>query len=155
MDVGEVKTIQRASIVLNGNFNPAIIHPEWLDRNQLLPPPEVQGVAEIQEKEIEGLEGLKVKFIASNVLVGGIETRLELPSYRIRVTPDKFAVICGVRDKFIELYEFIANTFIILKHTPLSALGMNFTTSLKFSEPASHLRNQYFCGQPDTLSSLF
>ena len=46
MDIEERKTIQRSTVVILGNFNPAIIHPEWLDRNQVLPPNEVRDIAE-------------------------------------------------------------------------------------------------------------
>ena len=155
MDIEEIKTIRRSSVVILGNFNPAILHPEWLDRHQVLPPTEVRDIAESKEGEVRDLEGLKVKFIASNVLVSGTETRLSLPSYRITVTPDKFEAVTVIKEKFEELYEFVAETFKILAHTPVNALGINFISSLKFSKSARDLMHHYFCAEPEAMSSVF
>jgi hypothetical protein len=113
MDIEEIKTIRRSIVVILGKFNPAIIHPEWLDRNQVLPPTEVRDIAEskevhphtevrdiVESKEgkVRDLEGHKVKFIASNVLVSGSLTRLSLPSYQILVTPDKFEAETAIKE---------------------------------------------------------
>ena len=155
MDIEEIKTIRQSIVVILGNFNPAILHPEWLDRNQVLPPTEVRDIAESKEAEFKGLEGLKVKFIASNVLVSGSETRLSLPSYRITVTPDKFEAATVIKEKFEELCEFVAETFKILAHTPVNALGINFRSSLKFSKSARDLMHHYFCAEPESMSSVF
>lgn len=155
MDIEEIKTIRRSSVVILGNFNPAILHPEWLDRNQVLPPTEVRDIAESKEGEVRDLEGLKVKFIASNVLVSGSETRLSLPSYRISVTPDKFEASTAIKEKFEELCSFVAETFKILEHTPVNALGINFISSLKFSKSARDLMHHYFCAEPEVMSSIF
>ena len=155
MDIEEINTIRRSSVVILGNLNPAILHPEWLDRHQVLPPTEVRDIAESKEGEVRDLEGLKVKFIASNVLVSGSETRLSLPSYRITVTPDKFEAVTVIKEKFEELYEFVAETFKILAHTPVNALGINFISSLKFSKSARDLMHHYFCAEPEAMSSVF
>ncbi len=155
MDIEEIKTIQRSSVVILGNFNPAILHPEWLDRHQVLPPTEVRDIAESKEREVKDLEGLKVKFISSNVLVSGLQTRLSLPSYRISVTPDKFEASTAIKEKFEELCSFVAETFKILAHTPVNALGINFISSLKFSKSARDLMHHYFCAEPAAMSSFF
>ena len=155
MDIEEIKTIRRFSVVILGNFNPAILHPEWLDRNQVLPPTEVRDIAESKEGEFKDLEGLKVKFISSNVLVSGAETRLSLPSYRILVTPDKFEASTEMKEKFKELCEFVAETFKILAHTPVKSLGINFISSIKFSKSSTDLMNHYFCAEAKVMSSVF
>jgi hypothetical protein len=151
----DLRTIGQASVVIIGSFNPAIFHPEWLDRNQVLPPQEVRDISEAKEEELEGLKGLKVKLLRTNVLVSGGQTRLSLPSYRISVDPEKFEAITSKREKYHELYQFIAATFKILEHTPITALGINFKCLLEFSEPGSVLMHRYFSGQPETISSIF
>ncbi len=155
MDMKELRTIGQSTVVILGNFNPAILHPEWFDRNQVLPPHEVREIAEAKRDELKDLAGLKVKFIGSNVFVSGAETRLSLPSYTIRVTPDRFEVSTSKKEKYEELCEFVAATFKILEHTPISAIGINFFSSLKFSEHASDLMHRYFCGEPKTISRIF
>ena len=155
MDIEEIKTIKRAGVIILGNFNPAIIHPEWLDRNQVLPPTEVRDIAEAKKEGERDLEGIKVTLISSNVFVSGTETRLSLPSYRITVTPDKFDAMTPKREKHKELCEFVASTFKILEHTPVKAMGINFISSLKFSEHARDLMHRYFCAEPKALTSIF
>lgn len=155
MDIEEIKTIKRAGVIILGNFNPAIIHPEWLDRNQVLPPTEVRDIAEEKEVVEKDLKGIKVRFIASNIFVSSAETRLSLPSYRINVTPDKFDAMALKREKYKELCEFVASTFKILEHTPVKAMGINFISSLKFSEHARDLMHRYFCAEPKALTSIF
>jgi len=155
MDIEEIRTIERSNVVILGNFNPAIIHPEWLDRNQVLPPPEVRDITEAKKERETDLEGIKVKLVASNVFVSGAETRLSLPSYRITVTPGKFDAMALKREKHRELCEFVASTFKILEHTPVEAMGINFISSLKFSEHAVDLMHRYFCAEAKTLTSVF
>ena len=155
MNIKELKTIGRPSVVILGNFNPAIHHPEWFDRNQLLPPNEVRDIAKVSMTEIKDLEGLKLKFVGSNVYVSGAETRLDLPSYRISVTPDRFEASTSRKEKFLELANFVAATFKILEHTPIKSLGINFLAALKFSENSSSLMQSLFCGKPDLICGLF
>ncbi len=155
MDINEIHTIGRFNVVVIGNFNPAIIHPEWLDRNQFLPPHEVRDIAESKRRDVEDLEGIKVRLVGSNVLVSGVEARLNLPSYRIQVTPDKFDVSTSIREKYQELTEFVVATFKILEHTPITAIGINFISTLKFSERARPLMHSYFCAKPDIISLVF
>ncbi|PQP35638.1 hypothetical protein C6A37_01365 [Desulfobacteraceae bacterium SEEP-SAG9] len=155
LDIKGLQTINKFTIVILGNFNPAILHPEWFDRNQVLPPSEVRDLTEVKIEEPKGLEGIKIKFVSTNVFVSGIETRLSLPSYRVNVTPERFDASTSKNEKYEELAEFVAATFKILEHTPVNAIGINFRSSLKSPKPARDLMNQYFCGEPDILSSVF
>lgn len=77
-------------MVVLGNINPAILHPEWFDRYTILPAQEVRGIAEKGPEMEKELGEVKVKIATSNIFVSGIETRLHLPSFRIYATPEKF-----------------------------------------------------------------
>ncbi|MFH1931518.1 MAG: hypothetical protein ABIN18_08030 [Pseudomonadota bacterium] len=155
MDIEEIKTIKQSRVIILGSFNPAIIHPEWLDRNQVLPPTEVRGITEAKKEWERDLEGIKVASVSSNVFVSGSQTILSLPSYRIFVTPDKFDATTLKREKHNELCRFVASTFKILEHTPVKAMGINFISSLRFSEHAGDLMHRYFCAEPKALTSIF
>jgi hypothetical protein len=146
--------LKSVSIVIIGNFNPAIIHPEWLDRNQLLPPQEVRNIDNIK-KEIKEIEGLKISFIGENIFVSGVEARLGLPSYRINVTPERFEVSTNKIEKQEELRNFVVATFKVLEHTPVSAIGINLLGSLKFSTPARELMFNYFSNNNEKMCTVF
>lgn len=156
MDFSELKTVIRPSVVILGNFNPAILHPEWFDRNQILPPSEVRGISQAKKSETKEIEeGLQIKFVSSNVYVSGIDTRLNLPSYKIKVTPERFEASTSKKDKFEELIKFVGATFKILEHTPVRALGINFISSLRFSIHATDLMQSLFCADQKKISSVF
>ena len=89
-DINGYNTIKRCSLVVLGNINPAILHPEWFDRYTILPAQEVRGIAEKGPEMEKELGEVKVKIATSNIFVSGIETRLHLPSFRIYATPEKF-----------------------------------------------------------------
>ncbi len=63
---------KEASGVLVGSFNPAIFHPEWLVRHELVPADDIQGASvEIVHQDISkfsfewlGVDVLRHKFIA-------------------------------------------------------------------------------------------
>ena len=141
MDIMDLKTINRFSIVIIGNLNPAILHPEWFDRNQILPPSEIRDIIEIRSQDLKELEGMKVRFIGSNTFVSAADTRLGLPSYTIKATPERFEASTTKKEKFEELAEFVTTTFKVLEHTPVSAIGINFDSVLKFSQSANDLVN--------------
>ncbi len=147
-------TISRLNVVLLGNFNPAIHHPEWYDRNQILPPNEVRDIARIDRRDEHNIDGVKVEFIGSNVYVSGTEAHLALPSYRIKVTPDRFDVTTTKKDKFTELQDLVASTFRILNHTPITAIGINFVSILKFREPSIDLVHRLFCADASKIGDF-
>jgi len=154
MDIMDLKTINRFSIVIIGNLNPAILHPEWFDRNQILPPSEIRDIIEIRSQDLKELEGMKVRFIGSNTFVSAADTRLGLPSYTIKATPERFEASTTKKEKFEELAEFVTTTFKVLEHTPVSAIGINFDSVLKFSQSANDLVKSYFCVNPESLKTV-
>jgi len=155
MDIEKIRTISRSSVVIIGNFNPAIFHPEWFDRNQVLPPQEVRDIAQAKPIKIDALKNSKVKFIGSNVFVSAFETRLSLPSYNILINPERFEASTSNGEKRTELCKFVASTFKVLEHIPVTSIGINFLSSLRFSLHAKDLMERYFCAKPEAISSVF
>lgn len=49
----------------------------------------------------------------------------------------------------------MAAVFKILEHTPVTDLGINFISRLKFSDHADQLINRYFCAEPNTFVTIF
>lgn len=157
MEIKDLNTIKTVSIVLTGNFNPPIFHPEWFDRNQLLPPNEVRDISKVSEvkTDLNDSETQKIKFISSNVFISGLQTRLLLPSYRVEVSPDRFEARTSINSKFEELIKFVCATFKILEHTPIQSLGINFLSSLEFSQDPTFIMHNLFCHSTDKMKSLF
>jgi hypothetical protein len=95
----------QVSIVLAGNFNPAIIVPAWLAVNKL-----------VGEEEAK----------AANInLIQADFAQFQVGEYAIAIQPDKFSVTCNylyhalVRDLVLNIFNEH------LSHTPLTALGIN------------------------------
>lgn len=96
---------QRASIVALGSFNPAIFHPIWFDRHEL-----------IREQEAESS---KVQVVSPEVTV------VEAEWFSLQVTTERFSLETRDPRKFLPLRDLATGTFRILEHTPIRAFGYN------------------------------
>lgn len=93
------------SIVLLGNFNPKIFHPSWFGAQQLI------------GKQEE--EGANVEIVHSDVAI------FSLDWLRLEVFRDRFKAET-TKEPYIEaLLDFVVGTFTLLKHTPLTMMGIN------------------------------
>ena len=129
----EILLIDFSSIVLLGNFNPSIFHPEWFDRFKIVPIQEVQW-AESKKPDRKELPFKGGKLIISEVpplLVKPDFAELHFRSFRINVTPSKFECSTFIREKFSLMKEVTVKIFSLLMHTPIKALGINFTGDRK------------------------
>ena len=106
-------TQDEASIVLVGAFNPAIFHPEWLARHELIPDLEAQAAT--------------VQLIGSEVAV------IELKWVRIEVTRDRFTVKSNNETHFSPLRDLVVAIFQLLDHTPIKQIGLN--REIQFESP--------------------
>lgn len=97
--------ITGTSIVLVGNFNPAILSPDWFVRQDLFRD------AEVNRTDPE--------YIVHPQL-----TQFKLDWCQIVVEPSRFT-ISSTRDPFVRLADLVANTFGgFLPHTPISQFGI-------------------------------
>lgn len=98
-------SIQAASIVIRGQFNPAIISPGWLLAQGLLGPKEALDVR--SQAILNQLSQFHVSWL------------------QCQVTEDQFSLSTDEPAEFERLRDVAAGTFETLSHTPLNALGIN------------------------------
>jgi hypothetical protein len=99
------------AIVVRGFFNPAIVNPTWLH---------AQGMIGRQD-----LEASTIEVIIPQVAVFGLEW------VRIEVTDDRLLVRTSAQDEFLRCRDLAAGILSTLRHTPVSAIGMNRWAHLK------------------------
>jgi hypothetical protein len=97
--------ISAHSVVLLGNFNPAIFHPQWFARQGL-----------IREGEADD-----AKVQVNHPQLSQFETE----QFLFLVTLDKFTIVTRPKTSPDLLRDLVLGTFYILEHTPMTALGMN------------------------------
>lgn len=105
--------IQKSSIVLLGSFNPQIFQPAWFAAEGL-----IQG-KESKEAKIEIIHNEFVIF--------------SLDWLRLTVTRDRFALETLQEPYYEVMRDLALGTFDILKHTPVSKLGINLSMHFKMN----------------------
>jgi hypothetical protein len=97
--------ISGATIVLVGSFNPAIFHPEWFAKNELLP-----------QREADNAE--------LNVVHPQL-SQFETERFSFQITAERFQAMAKPNTISASLRDLVLGTFYILEHTPVQAMGMN------------------------------
>lgn len=93
------------SIVLIGQFNPAIVTPQWLALKKL-----------IRESEAEN----------SSIQITHPEvSQFSLPFADFSIVKNKFQVNCSDGSQFDTVRDLVTSIFIILSETPVSGIGIN------------------------------
>lgn len=100
---------EEASIVFVGSFNPAIFHPEWLLRHQLITHDDVKGA--------------KVEIIHVDI------SKFTLEWLAVDVFRHKFTIRTNDPSRFAPLKDLMISVFKILDHTPIKQLGINLTST--------------------------
>ena len=101
--------IQEHSIVAVGNLNPAIFQPAWFASERLINPREAQVAME------------------AGGIISAQATRFQADWLRVQVVPDRFAVATENEAYYRHLHDLFASTFSRLVHTPVKALGINYS----------------------------
>jgi hypothetical protein len=116
---------QRMSIVALGSFNPAIFHPVWFARHDLI-------------REAEASPET-VKVVSPEVTI------VEAEWFVLQVTTDRFSLETRDPRKFLPLRDLVVATFQLLEHTPVRAFGFNSIQSLQCeSKEAWHHFGHHF-----------
>ncbi len=93
------------SVVIIGDFNPAIFHPSWFSSNDLLPEEETKSA--------------HIDFIAKEIAafsIGGIS---------IQVSEDRLAYTTNEPQYEPVILDLIRGTLMLLEHTPIKTMGLN------------------------------
>jgi hypothetical protein len=112
MGKAEIK-IEAETIVLRGNFNPAIFQPRWFSA--------------------QGLIANSVADSAQIQLIHGQISAFTMDSFEIQVTQDRFMASTNDASSYDPLRDLVLGTFSILKHTPLHQMGLNSSVHLQAS----------------------
>jgi hypothetical protein len=109
----ELESIQ---IVFVGSFNPAIFHPAWLSKQNLIQPIEA--------------EKADVKLVSSDVTVFSIGW------VTFQIEQDKCVLASDQPPYYDATRDLAASMFSILRHTPISAVGINCLAHFRVAEAA-------------------
>jgi hypothetical protein len=101
------------SIVLLGDFNPAIFHPQWLAYNEL-----------VSRESAEA---------ATNVSCQSEFSTFEIDGMHYQVEKQRFALTTKDESQVPILLDTIKGILTLLEHTPLKAIGLNY--DFRYSMP--------------------
>lgn len=102
-----------ASVIVIGDFNPAIISPDWLEQNNLI-----------------GNEDADEARQSESTVISHKATQFETNWFAMQVLERQFSLTSkGVLSPSIK--DLVAGIFSTLSHTPISAIGINFMAHYK------------------------
>ncbi len=104
---------EEASIVLVGNMNPKIFHPEWFIRKEI-----------VEEWD----------YINDEVINLPDMSQIELPNSRkVLALLNQFSVRSSQASEHLSLKDFINHTFSFLTEMPIRQIGMNYISVIKIT----------------------
>ena len=149
----EVVNLTLVSIVIVGNFNPMILHPEWFRRFKVLPEEEI---IDALSERVVGEVAPGIELIQNPpTAVTPTRTQISFRSYRLLITPNRFELNAIKEDVFFELPLLAIRIFSILSHTPTRALGFNYEAHWKLHESSQIVLRHIFGTDQNNLSSIF
>jgi hypothetical protein len=104
---------QGINLVLVGQFNPSIFQPVWFASEDLIRAGEA--------------DTAKIEIIHPDLAI----ININMEGFRIEVTPVRFSISTSQVPYFEVIRDLALGTFRILKHTPISMLGINFLAHYK------------------------
>ena len=111
-----VREVAGISIVLLGSFNPAIFQPAWFAKQGLLP------AGEAENAEINLIHPEFVSFTAGWL--------------QLQVTQSQF-LASTTEDPLEALRDLVLGTFSLLRHTPVSKMGVNRDVHIRMPDESS------------------
>ncbi len=102
---------QEAIIVLVGAFNPAIFHPEWLLRHNLISP--------------DDSESAEIEIVHNDI------SQFNFDWLKVAVQRNRFSIRTNDPSKFSPLRDLAVSIFSILDSTPIRQMGLNMSIRYK------------------------
>jgi hypothetical protein len=146
----------QSAVVLLGNLNPAIFHPEWFRRYKILPIQETQW-SEGEKPKSTVMEHNGRKIVIQEVpplIVKPDFADLHFPSLRVVVTPERYECSTVTRAHFSEAHDVTAKVFSILQHKPVKALGINFHGHCRFKTDTRTILHDLFSKENGTIRNM-
>ena len=106
--------LQAHSIVPVGDLNPAIFQPAWFAAEEIINPHEAKAAA--------------VDVISAQA------TLFQIDWLSVQVLPNRFHAVTENEAYYVHLHDLIASTFSKLVHTPVKALGINYSCHCRFED---------------------
>jgi hypothetical protein len=111
-----------ASIVLVGNFNPSIFHPEWFIRHEIVPAWNYPGRSHSGDE------------VAAVAVLPDL-AQVEFPDQRnLHVMLNKFTLRCTRASEYLTIKDIVTSTFDILQETPITQMGMNYQAVIQLAD---------------------
>ena len=104
---------EEASIVLVGNINPRIFHPEWFIRKNIV------GEWDYSDEKVINLPDVAELVIPNDK--------------KVSVFPNKFSIRSSLATEYLPLKDLVTNVFVLLEETPIIQMGMNFAMVIKIN----------------------
>ncbi|MBN1379822.1 MAG: hypothetical protein JXA04_11375 [Gammaproteobacteria bacterium] len=110
-----------ANIVLVGNFNPSIFHPEWFIKRGIVPDWNYSG-------HRSGTNEAAVAVLPDLAQIDFQDQKF------LQVMLNKFTLRCSHASEFLSLKDIVSTAFSILKETPISQMGMNYQAVIRIAD---------------------
>jgi len=105
---------EEASIVLVGNLNPKIFHPEWFIRKDIVP-----------EWDYSKDEVINLSDMSQMTFPG---------DSKITVLLNQFSLRSSLASNHLALKDIVTSTFSALRETPITQMGMNYVSVVKIPD---------------------
>lgn len=117
------------NVVLIGNFNPRIFHPQWFVDHDIISEADFNYIIE-----------------RDDVLIHKQVAQFKSSWFHLEVTETRLQIICTQEAYFEMILDFLTSTFSVLHHTPIQQMGINLTIrqSLDRSEDVEKFDEKYF-----------
>ncbi|MEZ5039530.1 MAG: hypothetical protein R2828_06550 [Saprospiraceae bacterium] len=117
------------NVVLIGNFNPRIFHPQWFANHNIISEADFNYIVE-----------------GSDVLIHKQVAQFKSSWFHLEVTETRLQIICTQEAYFEMILDFLASTFSVLHHTPIQQMGINLTVRQRLdrSEDVERFDTKFF-----------